>query len=186
MKISKKSRDKGSSYERKVAKILTEWTGEEVHRVPASGGLRWGADQRVAGDIVFPANSSNSFVYECKKREEIELKHLFLNIGSIKDYWQQVVTDSRRMKEHGMSPCLIFSKNRDKDYVIIPYVEHIFKQLQATNHPVANQYISFEDKDGLTNRFDVILTTLDALTSFVYPSEIFDTYRNLDWDKENE
>lgn len=181
-------RTKGSSYERKIAGILSKWTGEKVHRTPASGGAgnRWGADSRMNGDIVFPVNSDNSFVYELKKREEDHLKSLFLGNGKVKDYWRQVVNDSRRMKEHGMSPCLIFSKNRDKDYVIVPYVAHIFKQLQAANHPVANQYISFKDENGKINRFNVILTTLDALTSFVYPSEIFDTYRNLDWDKENE
>ncbi len=187
-KISKKSKAKGSNYELKISKILSEWTGEDVHRTPQSGagGYTWGADSRMNGDIVFPVDSNNSFVYELKKREGWDFKHLLLNTGQIKEWWKQVVTDARRMKEHGMSPCLIFSKNRDKDYVIIPYVENIFKQLQAANHPVANQYISFEDENGKTNRFDVILTTLDALTSFVYPSDIFDTYKNLDWDKENE
>ncbi|GAA0348287.1 hypothetical protein GCM10008931_44470 [Oceanobacillus oncorhynchi subsp. oncorhynchi] len=181
-------RMKGSSYERKIAKILSEWTGETCHRVPQSGagGVRWGSDSRMNGDIVFPVDSNNSFVYELKKREGWDFKHLLLNTGQIKEWWKQVITDARRMKEHGMSPCLIFSKNRDKDYVIIPYLENIFKHLQAANHPISNQIIWFKDEDGKVNRFNVMLTTLDALTSFINPSYIFDTYKNLDWDKENE
>lgn len=184
--LSKKvnGRQKGSTYERKIAKVLSEWTGEDVHRSPSSGGLRWGSDQRVVGDIVFPVDSKNSFVYELKKREEDHLKNLFLGTGKIKEYWQQVVTDSRRMKEHGMSPCLIFSKNRDKDYVVIPYVRAIFDLLFLESLPVVNLHISYIDKDNNANKFNVMLITLDALTTLNH-EEVFNTYRNLDWDSEN-
>lgn len=179
------SKQKGSGYELKLAKALTKWSGEQVHRVPQSGagGATWGADSRMNGDIVFPVGSKNSFVYEAKKREGWGLHHLFLNIGDIKGWLMQVVMDSRRMESHGMSPCLIFSKNRDKDYVLIPYVQEVYEALDK-NFPVLRQTVSFPNIRGEEQYFDILLTTLDGFTSFK-PEYLFDVYRNLDWDSQN-
>jgi len=176
------SKTKGSGYELKISKLLADWSGEPVHRVPQSGagGHTWGADSRMNGDIVFPVGSKNSFVYECKKREGFEIAHLFKGTGEIKKWYEQVIMDSRRMAEYGMSPCLIFSKNRDINYVLIPYVEGIYFALDQ-NYPVSRQTISFSDIRGDVQYFDTLLTTLDGFTSFD-KEYLFDTYRNLDWD----
>ncbi|QEG13731.1 putative holiday junction resolvase [Bacillus phage vB_BspM_MarvelLand] len=182
----KGSKVKGSKYELDIAKKLAAWSGEQVHRVPQSGagGATWGADSRMNGDIVFPVGSKNSFVYECKKREGWGLHNLFLGTGQIKEWWEQVVTDARRMKEHGMAPCLIFSKNRDKDYILIPYVPGIYGDLIMGNHPAAIQRISFDNIRKEPQYFDVILTTLEGFTSFE-PAHIFEVYQGMEWDVHN-
>jgi hypothetical protein len=180
------SKQKGSSYELKLAKALAAWSGEPVHRVPQSGagGHTWGADSRMNGDIVFPVESKNSLIYEAKKREGWGLHHLFLNIGDIKTWFEQVVMDSRRMKKYGMSPCLIFSKNRDKDYVLLPYVDEIYTALDK-KFPVSRQTVSFPNIRGEEQYFDTLLTTLDGFTSFD-KAYIFSVYQDLDWDKLNQ
>ncbi|AMB18687.1 RusA-like Holliday junction resolvase [Bacillus phage Eldridge] len=176
------SKIKGSGYELKLAKLLTKWSGEQVHRAPQSGagGHTWGADSRMNGDIVFPVESENSFVYEAKKREGWGLHNLLLGTGEIKTWFEQVVMDSRRMAKYGMSPCLIFSKNRDKDYVLLPYVEDVYFALDQ-NYPVSRQTVSFSNIRGDVQYFDTLLTTLDGFMSFD-KKYLFDTYRNLDWD----
>src|SRR5699024_11495112 len=68
--VRRRSKQKGNAYELKIAKELSKWWGGKFSRVPASGGLHWGSDQRVAGDIIPPVNSNFPFVVECKKRED--------------------------------------------------------------------------------------------------------------------
>ncbi|UNA01527.1 holliday junction resolvase [Bacillus phage vB_BcgM] len=179
------SKVKGSTYELKVAKELSEWSGENVHRVPQSGagGYSWGADSRMNGDVVFPVGSRNSFVYELKKREGWDLSHLFKNIGQIKEWFSQVVTDSRRMKSHGMSPCLIFSKNRDISYVVIPYSDDVYDKLNK-HFPVSRQTISFKNIREEDEYFDTLLTTLDGFKSFE-KAWLFEHYQDFEWDIQN-
>ncbi|UGO47687.1 hydrolase [Bacillus phage vB_BanH_McCartney] len=181
----KGSKVKGSKYELDIAKKLAAWTGEQVHRVPQSGagGSTWGADSRMNGDIVFPVGSKNSFIYECKKREGWGLHNLFLGTGQIKEWFEQVVMDSRRMEKFGMSPCLIFSKNRDKDYILIPYVEEVYEQLDK-KYPVSRQTVQFKNIREEEQYFDTILTTLDGFTAFS-PTYLFGVYQDLDWDWQN-
>jgi hypothetical protein len=109
-------RNKGSGYERKIAKDLGEWWGEEFHRTPASGGLHWQKDNRVAGDIVTPPDSVFPFTIECKKREGFDLEQLLKGTGDIEDWWEQAVGDSERVES---KPLLIFSKNRAPDYTMM-------------------------------------------------------------------
>lgn len=181
------SKQKGSSYELKLAKALSKWSGEQVHRVPQSGagGHTWGADSRMNGDIVFPVESKNSLIYEAKKREGWGLHNLFLGTGEIKTWFEQVVMDARRMKKYGMSPCLIFSKNRDKDYVLLPFVQEVYDILLNNRYPVSRQTVTFDNIRGDAQYFDTLLTTLEGFTSFK-PSYIFSLYQDLNWDWQNE
>ena len=110
------SRAKGSEYERKVAKELGNWWGEEFHRTPMSGGLHWKKDNRVAGDIVTPPDSVYPFVTECKKREGWSFEQLLKGTGEVEKWWKQVTRDS---SETGLYPLLIFAKNFSPDYVMI-------------------------------------------------------------------
>lgn len=110
------SKQKGSGYELKIAKLLSSWWDEDFHRTPMSGGLHWKADNRVAGDIVTPPGSLFPFSIECKKREEWKFDHLIKGTGEIEDYWKQCVGDSDRV---GLRPMLIFSKNFSPNYFMI-------------------------------------------------------------------
>ena len=74
------SKNKGSTFERVIAKKLTEWSGHEFNRTPMSGGLRWKEDNSVVGDIVPPPDLNFPFGIEIKKQEvpwdfDLILKH---------------------------------------------------------------------------------------------------------------
>lgn len=110
------SKKKGSEYELKIAKVLSAYWGEEFHRTPASGGLHWKQDNRVAGDIVTPPDSVYPWVTECKKREAWTFDQLIKSTGEIESYWKQVCRDSN---ETGLRPLLIFSKNYEPNYMMM-------------------------------------------------------------------
>ncbi|MMZ43642.1 hypothetical protein D1872_52070 [compost metagenome] len=150
------SRHKGSEYERKIAKILGKWWGEDFHRTPASGGLHWKKDNRVAGDIVTPPDSVYPWVTECKKREAWDFDQLIKGTGEIEKYWSQVCRDA---EETGLQPLLIFSKNFAPNYAMILedqfniIMEHLINEMGKSfsfNYFVVH-------KDGYPNRVVFIL-----------------------------
>lgn len=180
--MGKKSKQKGSSYELKIAKMLSKWWGGgDFHRVPASGGLHWGSDQRVAGDIIPPQGSDFPFVVECKKREEWTMDHVLLDIGQPRTWWEQVVSDARRVKLH---PILIFSRNRAKDFVMLPYSEQAYRVLTeiegATDVMITPT--SFDNIRGEKQVFKVIVTTYDTFTSVPVETIKSLVYTNTEWD----
>lgn len=111
------SKKKGSEFELQIAKELGKWWGEEFHRTPASGGLRWQKDNRILGDIVTPEESKFPFVVECKKREGWDFLQLLPNVGEINKWWKQVLADSER-SEKNLRPMLVFSKNFARNFVM--------------------------------------------------------------------
>jgi hypothetical protein len=174
----KGSKIKGSDYENKVAKLLTEWWGEgKFSRVPASGGLHWGDDQRVAGDIVPPANANFPFVVECKKREEWSMEHVLLDIGQPREWWSQVVMDARRIKK---VPLLIFSRNRAKDFVMLPHNHELYDALFMINKDVMRTPVSIANIRGEIQTFEVNITTFESLSQL--DPEILKRYAEIPWD----
>lgn len=157
----KGSKTKGADYERKIAKKLSEWWGGTFSRVPASGGLHWGSDQRVAGDIIPPPEARFPFVIECKKREGWLIDHILLDNGQPRTWWEQVVTDARRVK---LIPLLMFSKNLAKDYIMVPFEDNLYTALTMMDNDVLRTPITFENIRGETQIFDVIVTTYDTFT----------------------
>jgi len=119
------SKQKGSEYERKIAKILSKYWGEDFHRTPMSGGLHWKEDNRVAGDIVTPPESVYPFTTECKKRQEWSMDQLLKGTGEIEEWWNQAVGDSVRVK---LKPLVIFAKNFSPDFMMLRYED--FKPLE--------------------------------------------------------
>lgn len=136
------SRQKGSEYERKIAKILGAWYKEEFHRVPASGGLRWGDDNRVAGDITTPVDSSFPFTVECKKREQWDLEQILKGTGEIETWWQQSINDSVRVNT---LPFLVFSKNFAPDFLMI--TDEVFEKLLAVSKTAPFNYFKVSTSD---------------------------------------
>lgn len=109
------SKRKGNSYELKIAKKMTEWTGLKFERVPASGGLHWKQDNRVYGDIVcnmpdFP------FVIEAKCRESWNMDSLINGSKEVEKWWKQVTADAEAT---GKQPVVIFTRNRQPDYMML-------------------------------------------------------------------
>jgi len=105
--IGRFSRTKGLSYERKVCKILSDWSGKDFKR----RGVGF-SDK----DIITPDNFI--FSIECKKVETINPSDLTTEFpeGSLKDYWVQT---KEQAKKEGKSPLLIFTKNYERaDYFV--------------------------------------------------------------------
>lgn len=118
------SKNKGSEFERKVAKMLTEWSGQEYHRTPMSGALHWKNDKRVVSDIVPPQDLVDRgwpFSLECKKVEDAQWEFSAFIEGTsmtLKDHWKQCYEDAQREQ---MIPLLIFSKNRRDTFVMMEH-----------------------------------------------------------------
>ena len=105
------SKAKGSSYELKIAKQLTAWSGYEFNRTPMSGGLRWQEDNNISGDIVPPAELKFPFSVECKKREiDWDFDFLLKGTSPIWDFYKQSCRDSSRYIHKGVKVerCTIF------------------------------------------------------------------------------
>lgn len=178
---------KGSAFELKVSKILSKWTGEHAMRVPSSGANHQQKGEiRMIGDITFPVGSPNAFNYECKNHDSMAVKQVLMNNGNIPSFWEQATTDARRVPNKSLSPMLVFNVSHDTIYIVVPYTSWLVKRLWENGSPCQIQKIMYNDtttkKD---NTFDTILTTLSALVK-LNPLEVFNTYRDIDWDRYNE
>jgi len=173
------SKNKGSTYERKIAKYLSSWWGGNFSRTPASGGLRWGTDNRIAGDIVAPPEADFPFVTELKNREGWLMEHILLDIGQPKEWLAQVISDARRVKR---TPMLIFSRNRAKDFIMVPYTHWLYGQLNALQtYDVMQTKVTIKTIRDEVQVFDMIVTTLDTFTKV--PIEDLKHYgKTVEWD----
>jgi len=108
----KRSKRKGNSNEREVAKMLAAWWGSgEWMRTPSSGG--WGRSKQVrddfnaAGDIVTTATDF-PFCVEVKSEEGWELEQLLRSPEKcpIAKWWKQAVDET----PEGKHPLLLFTR----------------------------------------------------------------------------
>lgn len=91
------SKNKGSRFERVVAKAFEEWTGYSFSRTPGSGG--WAKAKDSFGDIVCTDSTHSKrfpFSIECKFYKEIKFEHILLGNKSCKilDFWEQAKRDA--------------------------------------------------------------------------------------------
>lgn len=124
-KVSKRSKARGSTFERKIAKMFTDTFTDSpfafvFHKVPASGGLRWKNASNTIGDIVTPENFR--LVIECKKHADIDYEVLFLERGKNKSsdlisFWHQSCEEATRAKRE---PLLVVEKRQGKPIAILP------------------------------------------------------------------
>jgi len=115
------SRNKGNSYERKIAKILSKWCGYEVNRTPSSGGWAKTGDitpKDPAKMVEFP------FSVELKNRQNWSFGDLIKGTNEntgIVSWWQQCIDDAEKAKK---VPLLIFTRNLDINYAIMDTGDH--------------------------------------------------------------
>lgn len=109
------SRNKGNSFERSVAKEISEWTGTIVTRTPMSGGYN------KFGDIT-PKDpklmQTFPFCIELKNREAWDFSELLKGTNKgvgIVSWWLQCVGDSEKSKK---LPLLVFTKNLEPNYAM--------------------------------------------------------------------
>lgn len=121
----KNPKTKGNGFERRVAKILSDWAGVQFMRTPASGAIHNFKDKRVVSDIVPPLSVGNfPFSIECKKVEcSWELSSIIEGTSqTLKDHWKQCSEDAAR---EGLIPMLVFSKNFRGVYAILRRVDFL-------------------------------------------------------------
>ena len=115
----KNPKTKGNGFERRVAKILSDWAGVKFMRTPASGAIHNFKDKRVVSDIVAPLSVGNfPFSIECKKVEcSWELSSIIEGTSqTLKDHWKQCVQDA---EQENLIPLLVFNKNFREIYAIL-------------------------------------------------------------------
>lgn len=174
------AKKKGASYELKTAKALSLWWGFTFQRTPGSGSLHWSAENNVAGDIVAGPSSGFPFVVECKNQEGgWTIESLLLKNVQMSNWWAQVVSDSRRVER---IPLLMFTRNRAKDFVMIPYDEEIYHSLILGKHEVMRTIVTIKDELTLkTESFDVMVFLYSGLTSFK-PEFFIKKYKKYNWE----
>lgn len=88
---------KGKSFEREIAKLLSEKTGAKWVRVPMSGGfasLNDSKDPRFQGDV-FTEDSFPPLVVECKSYAEFNLNDLFSTNSKFYSWVNQSIAESK-------------------------------------------------------------------------------------------
>lgn len=105
------SKNKGSRFERTIAKWFEEWTGYKFSRTPGSGG--WAKAKDAFGDLVCTDEKHGRrfpFSIECKNYKDIKFEHLLLGNKAckIKSFWDQAVHDANRCNK---IPMLIMKYN---------------------------------------------------------------------------
>lgn len=109
--MRKNSRNKGSRFERTIAKAWETWTGYKFSRTPGSGG--WAKAKDAMGDLVCTDEKHSRrfpFSIECKNYQEIKFEHILLGLKSCKiiSFWEQATKDAKRA---GKIPILIMRYN---------------------------------------------------------------------------
>jgi hypothetical protein len=104
------SKLKGTAFETKIVKTLSDALGKEFKRMPLSGAISY-----LKSDIWLPSDTAAwPFSVECKHYAEIEWNNLLTAKSTeIHDFWRQVYKDATTMNK---KPLLIFRWNRSKDF----------------------------------------------------------------------
>lgn len=130
-KVPFRSRGKGKTGEREVAKMLEAWWCTMVEpckfkSTPQSGGFGGAAaadvrgDFKIAGDLMTTAKKW-LFCVEVKRREQGVLKRLYeMKPSPVWGWWRQCV---KAAKEEGRVPLLFFRRNREEWIVMLPRLQ---------------------------------------------------------------
>lgn len=154
----KNPKEKGNDHERKVAKLLSEWSGQKFMRTPMSGAIHNFKDKRVVSDIVAPLSLGDwPFSIECKKVENSWEFNAFIEGTSqtLKEHWKQCVDDSEREE---LVPMLVFTKNYRDIYVMI--TKDTFCQLEI--EPVSYINLIYKEQDLVIMKFNELLSLISV------------------------
>lgn len=107
-----KSKIKGTAYENKIKKILSDYFGFKFERVPYSGALDY-----LKGDIWTPSNYQEwEYCIECKHYKELNFNSLLTaKSNDIWGFWDETVKEAKIMDK---KPLLIFKWDRSKDFAM--------------------------------------------------------------------
>lgn len=116
------SRDKGSRWERDVAKCLGKWWGATFRRTPMSGGWHLGDGEgkgKLRGDLVQMDGPEFPFSVECKATESWSLDRFLKepDRSCLSSYLRQAWTGAA---DEGKIPMLVAKRNLQPAVVFIP------------------------------------------------------------------
>ena len=116
--VGKSARRKGSTYERKVCALLSEWCGVKFKRSPRSGALlREGKinGAYIGGDLM--SERDFAFSIECKNRKNINFYSALYSpqTSELIKSWHQCVYDASICEKHP----LMFFHMAQKDFVVL-------------------------------------------------------------------
>lgn len=139
------SKKKGNGFERKVANMLSEWSGAKWMRTPMSGAIHNFKDFRVVSDIVPPLSIGKfPFSIECKNVEyDWDFSAILTAKSKFWEHFSQAVDDAKR---EGLKPMLVFTKNYRDIYCAINYDD--FLSLCSGINSIAS-YILINNKPNL-------------------------------------
>lgn len=148
--MGRKSKTKGSGFERQTAKVFEAALGIKFVRTPLSGG--WGRYQ-TKGDLVPAPGSYFPYFIECKKGEGWEMwSTLFNNAGPLLNTWWPKA--KQQAKEEDKNPVVVFAQNQKNALALFPlYCVHA-----SALSKEAEGWFRWTDADGVV----VIMTTLDT------------------------
>lgn len=177
------AKSKGSAFELKIAKQLTDWWGEgDFHRTPGSGSLHWAEDNRVSGDIIPPQDSTFNFSVECKDHSSTRLDQLVTSSGEFPSFWQQCAGDAAAFNK---VPMLIFKMPRIKPWVVLPYVNKLFNSMVGWT-PLVHTVLSYKNIRDEQQDFEVMSLPLDNLIKLAHPDQLVSYYKDCYWNILNE
>lgn len=120
--VGRKSKRKGKTYERRAAKLLTEYTGVNFRKTPSSGGFnKFGGvairEELFCGDVI---SDSKDFKYciEAKNREEFTFESILKNPSTapFTIWWYQCCDDAKRVS---MLPMMFFKPDSQADFIVV-------------------------------------------------------------------
>ncbi len=107
-KTARGAKLKGKCYERHIAETIKEVFGGSARRTPCSGAIQ----EVFPGDIMSLPPELSWFTIECKKQERLEI-------------WSFLRQASREAESANKIPLLVFSRNREKDYVALEWTDFL-------------------------------------------------------------
>jgi hypothetical protein len=123
-KVGRKAKRKGKTYERRCAKLLTEWTGVNFRKTPGSGGFnKQGGvvirEELFCGDLICD-RSDFKFCVEAKNRQEFNFNAILKNpnTAAFTKWWWQCNDDAARMS---LMPILFFKPNNVDDFIALDF-----------------------------------------------------------------
>ena len=159
--MGKMSKTKGASYELKIAKNFSSWSGESFYRTPASGA--W-SSQRLgqnaqSGDIVAPEEVIFPFSVELKHHEGVSLNNYMMDSGEVPSFFTQNVGDAVRSNK---IPMLITHSNYSPNYLSLPLSNKMLSDFKDRNKNYMVTTVNFEDYLTSENiEMDIMIVTLE-------------------------
>lgn len=121
-KVAQKSKNKGNHGERRIAKLLMNFTGKAFRKTPSSGGYNKAggviiAGHRFCGDVICD-DPNFAFCVESKNRpNDFNLAAITTNPSSadFTDWWYQTLDDAQRVK---LLPLLYFKLGKSSNNLV--------------------------------------------------------------------